>query len=146
MASSLAGVLLPFPLRSEAGPVFCDGFLHVLKIDAEALAFHDEFLELLFEEICSFGFRGRRALGNNGDRARANFEEASVGETGDYFVGGVGIDLELFAEGADGREFVTGTELARDDGFGGSVDNLLVDGSAGLELHVKRNHLVYYSR
>ncbi len=81
--------------------MFCDGFLHVLKIDAEALAFHDEFLELLFEEICSFGFRGRRALGNNGDRARANFEEASVGETGDYFVGGVGIDLELFAEGAD---------------------------------------------
>jgi hypothetical protein len=112
--------------------VFGDGFLHVLKIDAEALAFDDEFLELLFEEIGSFGFRGRRALGNNGDRARANFEEARVGETGDYFVGGVGINLELSAEGADGREFVTGTELARDDGFGGSVDNLLVDGSAGL--------------
>jgi hypothetical protein len=34
--------------------VFCDGFLHVLKIDAEALALHDEFLELLFEEVCSF--------------------------------------------------------------------------------------------
>ena len=31
--------------------MFGDGFLHVLKIDAEALAFDDEFLELLFEEI-----------------------------------------------------------------------------------------------
>jgi hypothetical protein len=126
--------------------VFCDGFLHVLKIDAEALAFHDEFLELLFEEICSFGSRGRRALGDNGDRAGANFEEARVGETGDYFVGGVGIDFELFAEGADGRKFVARTELAGDDGLGGGVDNLLVDGSAGLEFYVKRNHLVYYSR
>ena len=126
--------------------MFCDGFLHVLKIDAEALAFDDKFLELLFEKICSFGFGGRRTLGDNGDRAGANLEEASVGKTGDYFVGGIGIDLELSAEGADGRKFVARTELARDDGFGGSVDNLLVDGSAGLELHVKRNHLVYYNR
>jgi len=126
--------------------VFCDGFLHVLKIDAEALAFHDEFLELLSEEICSFGFGGRRALGDNSDRAGAGFEEASLGETGDYFVGGVGIDFELFAEGAHGRKFVARTELAGDDGLGGGVDNLLVDESAGLEFYVKRNHLVYYSR
>jgi len=89
--------------------VFCDGFLHVLKIDAEALAFDDKFLELLFEKICSFGFGGRRTLGDNGDRAGANLEEASVGKTGDYFVGGVGIDFELFAEGADGRKFVART-------------------------------------
>jgi len=126
--------------------VLGDGFLHVLKIDAEALAFDDKFLELLFEKICSFGFGGRRTLGDNGDRAGANLEEASVGKTGDYFVGGVGIDFELFAEGADGRKFVARTELAGDDGLGGGVDNLLVDGSAGLEFYVKRNHLVYYSR
>jgi len=126
--------------------VFCDGFLHVLKIDAEALAFHHEFFELLSEEICSFGFGGRRALGDNGDRAGADFEEASFGETGDYFVGGVGIDFELFAKGAHGRKLVTRTELAGDDGLGGGVDNLLVDESAGLEFYVKRNHPVYYSR
>jgi hypothetical protein len=53
--------------------VLGDGFLHVLKIDAEALAFDNEFLELLFEEICSFGFGGRRALGDNGDTAGPNF-------------------------------------------------------------------------
>ena len=88
--------------------MFCDGFLHILKIDAEALAFDDEFLELLFKEICSFAFGGGGALGDNGDRAGANFEEASVGETGYYFVGGVRIDSELFAEGADGRKFVPG--------------------------------------
>jgi hypothetical protein len=86
------------------------------------------------------------ALGDYGDRAGSNFEETSVGETGDYFVGGVGIDFELFAEGAHGRKFVARTELAGDDGLGGGVDNLLVDKSARLEFHVKRNHLVYYSR
>ena len=48
-----------------------DSFLHVLKINAEALAFDDEFLELLFEEICSFGSCGRRAFGDNGNRAGA---------------------------------------------------------------------------
>jgi hypothetical protein len=35
--------------------------------------------------------------------------------------------------------------LAGDDGLGGGVDNLLVDGSAGLEFNVKRNHPVYCS-
>jgi hypothetical protein len=35
--------------------------------------------------------------------------------------------------------------LAGDDGLGGGVDNLLVDGSARLEFYVKRNHPVYCS-
>jgi len=50
----------------------------------------------------------RRTLGDNGDRAGANLEEASVGKTGDYFVGGVGIDFE-FLLGRDGRKFVART-------------------------------------
>ena len=120
--------------------MFGDGFLHPRKIDAEALALDDKFLELLFEKIGSFGLGGGRALGDNGNRARANVEEAGVGKAGNYFVRGVGIDFELSAEGANGGKFIPGTELPGYYGFGGSVDNLLIDGQAGLELHVKRNH------
>jgi len=67
-------------------------------------------------------------------------------ETGDYFVRSIRIDFELFTENADGRKFVTWTKLAGDYGLSGGVDNLLVDGSAGFEFHVKRNHSVYYIR
>jgi len=42
----------------------------------------------VFSRLC-----GQKTLGDNGDRAGANLEEASVGKTGDYFVGGVGIDF-----------------------------------------------------
>ena len=109
------------------------------------MPFDDEFFELLFEQICRFGFSGRRMLGNNGDRAGPNCEEASVGETGDYFVRSVGIDFELFTEGADRRKFVARTGLAGNYGLGGGVDNLLADGSAGFEFHTKRNYSAYYS-
>ena len=126
--------------------MFCDGVLHILKIDAEALAFDDEFLELLPEKIGFFGFGGGRALGDKGSGAGTNFEKAGVNEAGDDFMGGVGIDFELSAESADGGKFVAGTELAGDDGFRGSVDDLLVDGSAGFEVHVERDHEVYYDR
>jgi hypothetical protein len=117
-----------------------DGFLHVREIDAEALALDDEFLEFMFEEFCFFGFGGGRALGDNGNRARASFEETGVDEAGDYFVGGVGIDFELPAEGADGGKFVTRAELAGDDGLRGGIDNLLVNGGAGFEVHVEGDH------
>jgi hypothetical protein len=126
--------------------MFGDGFLHLMEINAEALALDDELLELAFKEIGLFSFADGRALGDNRDRAGTNFEEACIDETGDYLVGGVGIDFELSTESADGREFVARTELARDDGLGGGVNNLLIDGCSGPEVHIKRNHVVYYSR
>jgi hypothetical protein len=122
-----------------------DGFLHVGEVDTETLGFDDEFFEFVVEEIGFFGFGGGGALGDNGSGAWTNFEEAGVDETGDDFVGRVGIDFELFAEDADGGKFVTGEELAGDDGFGGGVDNLLVDGGAGFEVHMEGDHVVYYS-
>jgi hypothetical protein len=124
----------------------CDGFLHLLKIDAEPFAFDNEFLELLFKEFCSFGFGGRGVLGDDRDCPWADFKEACINETSDYFVRGIRIDFELFTENADRRKFVARTELAGNYGLGGGVDNLLVNGSAGFEFHVKRNHLVYYIR
>jgi hypothetical protein len=120
--------------------VLGDSFLHVRKIDTEALGFDDEFLDLLAEEIGFFGFGGGGTLGDNGDGAGANFEEARVNEAGDDFVGGVGVDFELAAECADRGKFVTGAELTGDDGFRGGVDDLLVEGDAGLEIHVERDH------
>ena len=55
----------------------------------------------------------------------------TVGEQrGDDLVRGVGIDVRLAAEGADGGEGVSGTKLAGDDSPGGGVDDLLADGDA----------------
>ena len=55
-------------------------------------------------------------------------------------VGGIGIDLEVLAESADGREGVTLAEAARHHGFSGSVNDLLVELTAGLKLDVEGNH------
>jgi len=87
--------------------VFCDGFLHVLKIDAEALAFDDKFLELLFEKICSFRFGGRERLAK-WLQSRGESRGGQRRKTGDY-LWRCWIDFELFAEGADGRKFVART-------------------------------------
>jgi len=126
--------------------MFDDGFLHLMEINAEAFALDDELLELALEQICFFNFGNGRAFGDNRDRAWTNFEEAGIDETGNYLVGGVGVDFELSTESADGRKFVARTELARDDGFGGGVNDLLIDGCSWPEVHMKRNHAVYYSR
>jgi len=87
--------------------MFRDGLLHLLKIDTETLAFHDEFLELLSKKICSFGFGGRSEFGHYGDGPRANFNEPYVSEAGDYFMRGVRIDFEFLAENPDGGKFVS---------------------------------------
>jgi integrase len=70
----------------------------------------------------SFGFTGRRALGDNGDRTGANFEEARFGETSDYFVSGVlrhSVAMDLLQQGVDrsvialwlGHESIETTEV-----------------------------------
>ena len=120
--------------------MFFHGRLHVAQVDAEAFGLDDEFLEVLLEEFGFFGLGGGRRRGDDGHGAQADFEKAGVREAGDDFVGGVGIDFEVLAEGADGRKFVAGAELARDDGLGGGVDDLLIDGAAWFEVDVEREH------
>src|SRR5258708_5440183 len=65
--------------------------------------------------------------------AGMGFEQAFGDEVGDDLVGGVGVDLEFFAEGADGGEGVSGAELAGDHGLLGGVDDLLEEGDAYAE-------------
>lgn len=120
--------------------MFGDGVLHILKIDTEALGFDDELLELVLEEIGFFGPGGGGPSRDNGSRTRTNLEETGVDEAGDNFVGGVGIDFEFAAESSDGWKLVSGAKLAANDGFGGGVDNLLVDGRTRGEIDVERNH------
>ncbi len=52
---------------------------------------------------------------------------------------GVRIDFEFAAEDTDRRKIVARTESARDDGLGGSVDDLLVQRRARSEVDVERN-------
>ena len=116
------------------------GRLHVAQVDTKAFGFDDEFFEVLLEEFSFFGLcRGGRR-GDYGDGSGAEFEETGVGKAGDDFVGGVGIDFQVFAESPNGGKFVAGTQLTGDDGFGGGVDDLLVNRPAGFEVDMEREH------
>jgi hypothetical protein len=121
--------------------MFDDGLLQVLELDTETLGFDNELFKFVLEEIGFFGFGGGRALGDHGNGAWANFEQTGVDETGYDFVGGIGVDFEFPAERADGGKFVAGAELARDNGFGGGVDDLLVEREARGEVDVERDHV-----
>ena len=114
--------------------------LQVAQFDAEAFGFDYQPFEVVLEEFGFFGLGGRRKRSDHRDGARANFEEAGFGEASDDFVGCVGIDFEVLAEGADGGKFVAGAELAGDDSLGCGVDDLLVDGAARFEVDVEREH------
>jgi len=107
--------------------VFCQSFVHVIEINAEAFSFNYELFNLIAEKLGPFALRGDGTRSNDGSRARTDFKEARVDQTADDFMSRIGVDFELAAKSANGREFVSGAELARNDGFRGCVGNLLVD-------------------
>ena len=51
-------------------------------------------------------------LGDDGPEARLHFEEAFGYEFADHFVRGVGVDLQILAEGSNGGEALTGSHVA----------------------------------
>jgi hypothetical protein len=107
--------------------VFHQSFVHVIEIDAEALSLNYELFNLITEKLGLFDLGGGRTRSNNGSGARTDFKKARVNETADDFMSRVGVDFELAAKGANGREFVAGAELARNDRFRGRIGDLLVD-------------------
>jgi hypothetical protein len=125
--------------------VLGDGVKNVIQVDAETFGFHNELLEFVLEEIGFFGFSRGGALGDKRSGTRMDLEKSGVDEARDDLVSGVGIDFEFATEDADRRKIVAGTELAGDDGFRGSVDDLLVKRRARSKVDVERDHLgVYY--
>lgn len=117
-----------------------EGLGEIFQFEAEPLRFHNNRLDLTFEQAGFLAPGGLRACGYDGAQAGADFEKAIGNKTGDNFVGGIGIDLELPAESADGGEGIARTELAGHHGLGGSVNDLLIELAAGMELDVERNH------
>jgi len=123
-----------------------DGILDVAVVNTETFSFDNELLDLVLEEIGFFGSGGSREGGDNGSRTCTDFEKTGIDEASDDLVSRVGIDFQFAAEGADGRKIVTGTQLTRDDGLCGCVDDLLVKRGAGSEVNVERDHGVYHDR
>jgi len=121
-------------------PVVGKGFDNLVHFNSETFGLYHESLNLLLEEPCFLFATDFRARSDNGAYARANFEKTACDQGSNYFVGGIGIDLEVLAESADGREGVTLAEAARHHGFSGSVNDLLVELTAGLKLDVEGNH------
>lgn len=124
----------------ETVPVLGDACEDVVADDAEALGFDDELLDLAGQELSAF-FAGR--VGARGDDVAdtgAGFEKAVTDELRDDLVGGVGVDLEFAAEGADRREGLAGKELAGDHRLLRGVDDLLEERDAGPEVDAEGNH------
>jgi hypothetical protein len=78
---------------------------------------------------------------DHGADSGAGFKQALAHQMGNDLVRCIGIDLEFFAQGADGGERVTGAQLAGDHGFFRRVDDLLEERDAGAEVDAERNHM-----
>ena len=78
-----------------------DGFLHVFQGDPESLPLYDQFFEIVLEKLCFFGFASRWPLGDQGAKARADFQKPSGYQCGNHFVGRIRIDFQIFAKGAN---------------------------------------------
>ena len=117
-----------------------DGPMDIVKFNAETFRFDNKLFDFVLEEVGFLVFCRGRAIGNNRSGALTDFQQARIDEAGYDLVRGVRIDFEFAAEDADRRKIVTRTESATHDGFGGSVDDLLVQRRARSELDVERNH------
>jgi hypothetical protein len=111
-------------LVDEVLPVLGEGVFDVREGEAHLFGFDNEFFEFGFEKARAFGGGGGTGRGDGGDGADADFEQALGHELGDYFLRGVGVDFEIFAEGADGGEWFAGAELAGDHGAFDGIDDL----------------------
>lgn len=121
--------------------MLAEGVLHIFQGEAQLFCFDDELFQLALEEAGAFGGGGWARRGDDGSGADARFEKAFGHKLGDDFVGGVGVDFEFFAEGADGGEWFVGAELPGDDGAFDGIDDLLEEGSAGAQGDPERDHL-----
>ena len=63
---------------------------------------------------------------------------AFLGQRGDDFLRGVGIDLQLLAEAAHGGKIVTGPDGPGDHRLFHRINHLLVSGRPSLELYAER--------
>ncbi len=112
----------------------------VVAGDAEALGFNDELLDLATEELGALFAGGVGERGDDVAYSGAGLEEAVADQLSDDFVGGVGVDLELAAEGADGGKGIAGEKLAGDHRLLRGVDDLLEERDAGPEVDAEGNH------
>jgi hypothetical protein len=131
----------------KAVPVLGDAGEDVVADNAETLGFDDELLDLAAEELGALFAGGVGTGGDDVADAGASFEEAVADQLRDDLVGGVGINLELAAEGANGGKGVAGKELAGDHRLLRGVDDLLEERDAGPELDTegRESQLYYYT-
>jgi hypothetical protein len=127
-------------------PVRGEGVDEVVVFYAEALGFDDELFYLLAEELGALFAAGVGEGRNYSADAGMGFEQTFGDEMGDDLMGGVWVDLEVFAEGADGGEWISGAELAGDHGLLGGVDDLLEERDAYAECDAEGDHVCTITR
>src|ERR1700681_166581 len=105
---------------------------NVFHAESQTLGLYYELFQFLFEEAAALSCSGG-AGGDDGARAWAHFQQALGNQMTDYFVRGIGINLERSAEHPDRRKSITGTKLSRDDRLFGRIGRLFVERSSGLK-------------
>jgi hypothetical protein len=109
----------------HAGPLGPDGFDELVESCTYPDRLDDELFDFVLEEVFAFSGASFRELGHHCADSGAGFEEAFLDQVLDYLQGGVGMDLEVRGEGADGREGLAGLEFTADEGFFGGEDHLV---------------------
>jgi hypothetical protein len=108
--------------------VIGDAFDERVEFDAEAFGLDDEVLDFIVEEVGAVGCGGWDSFSDYCPKTRLHFKEALGYKFADHFMRGVGVDFQILAEGANGRESLPGSHIAGEDGFLGCVYDLLVNG------------------
>ena len=96
-----------------------------IQFKTEAFGFDYQLFQFPLEQVVTFGWR-RRARRDDRASPGANFEQSFGDQLGDYFVGGVGVDLKRLAQRAHRGKGIARAHLARYHGLLGGIGGLFV--------------------
>jgi hypothetical protein len=85
---------------------------HIFSTDPEFPGFDDKLLNLVPQQLRSLRVTCLGQSRHHGADARPGVQKAGRDQVGNNFMGRIGINLQILAEGAYGRKGVTWTQLS----------------------------------
>src|SRR5450631_2185590 len=117
-----------------------NGSEHVVQTDSELLRFHNELLDFVSQQMCSFGVTCFRQRRNDCTNSWSGLQQPGSNQVRDDLVSRIWIDLEFLAEEAHRGKRVSRTQLPGNHRLLRGIDDLLVQRNAWSKVHAERNH------